>query len=234
MIMIILVIGISLGLLAFSFNGNDEPNISESTKNYVYIPSDMTKANPNFVMEYNESLWSATNIEDVKDEVVYTIQGKVLSIGDPIDWNRGNGVSLLTGSETIIGYIPITISVDNVYKGKLGDDEFTFYVGSQKDSNLYRISNESAHFEIGENVLVNLSLYKLGEGSLTHLEPDENSPFPDGHYYPKLAHFGKYQLQPVVNALGANLNSADIEYVAFNIRHPNGIPLDQVARLALP
>jgi len=226
MIMIILVIGISLGLLAFSFNGNDEPNISESTKNYVYIPSDMTKANPNFVMEYTESSWITTNIADVKDEVVYTLQGTVLSIGDPIEWKTGTFSEYGEGDdyyqeEQIMGFIPITISVDNVYKGKLTDETFTFYSGTHVINEKYYISSEGAHFEIGENILINLG-------------NSDRGPFSDGHYYPVLSQFGKYQLQPVVSAFTFDTETADIEYIAFNVHHPNGIPLDQIARLALP
>lgn len=173
----------------------------------VYIPSDITNANPNFVIENAEIFWSTHNIEDVKDDVVFTLQGTVLSIDDPIDWNVGGPVSTITNRQQIMGFIPITISLDKVYKGNLTDDTFTFYVTSNKYDGKYHVSPDAANFETGEKVLVHLAHSDLGS-------------FPDGHYYPKLSQFGKYQI-----------NENDI---AFNIHHPNGIPLDVVSGEALP
>jgi len=185
-----------------------EENIQDSskTKNPIYIPSDITKANPNFVIENGERLWETIDIKDVKDDVVYTIQGTVLSIDDPIDWKTGvifSTVKVEEGytNEQIIGFIPITISVENVYKGNLTDETFTFYVDSNKFNDEYHISSDAANFEIGEKVLVNLAHSDLGS-------------FPDGHYYPKLGKFGKYQI-----------NESNM---AFNVHHPDGIAVNRI------
>ena len=205
-----------------SENENNTQNILESTKNPIYVPSDITKANPNFVVVQSEASWLTTNIADVKDQVVYTLQGTVLSIDDPIDYNHGGPVSLITGTQQIIGFIPVTISIDNVYKGKLTDNEFTFYLFSDKYNDQYHIPSYGPNFKIGENVLVHLAHSDLGS-------------FPDGHYYVKLAEFGKYQLQPIgTSNANSVIKTDDIEYIAFNVHHPNGIPLDVVAGEALP
>jgi len=201
---------------------NNVQNISEPTK-LAYIPSDITKANPNFVMGNDQSLWYTLDIKEIKDQVAYTIQGTVLSIGDPVVWVRETLTWVL---------IPITISAENVYKGDWTDETFTFYVLGHTAADKIVLFSDVPHFEIGENVLVHLSHYKLGEKDLAHLEPDENSPFPDGHYYVKLSQFGKYQLHEIVDA--AITQSNDSNTLAFNVLHPDGIPLDVVSGEALP
>jgi len=223
-ITVISVAGVLFGI-SMDETKNNTQSVQELTSP-VYIPSDITKANPNFVVEHGESLWVTTNIADVKDQVVYTLQGTVLSIGDPIEWKTGIFSEYGEGDdyyqvEGIIGFIPITISVDNIYKGKLTDNEFTFYVGSHKYNDRYTLSPDTDHYEIGENILI-------------HLGYSDHALFPDGYYGSVLAGFSKYQLQPVVGTFAANDNTTDIEYTAFNVHHPNGIPLDQVGRLALP
>jgi len=172
-----------------------------------------SEANPNIVVVQTETLWVTTNIADVKDQVVYTLQGTVLSIDDPIDYNHGGPVSLLSGTQQITGYIPVTISIDNVFKGKLTDNEFTFYVPSHKYRGSYQITDTDPKFEIGENVLVHLAHTDLG-------------PFPDGLYFVKLSQYGKYELQ------SSSLSPSDI--LAFNIHHPNGISLNSVSMEAIP
>jgi len=176
------------------------------TKNSVYVPSDITKGNPNFVVENAEIFWATANIEDVKDDVVFTLQGTVLSIDDPIDWTTGT-VSAVTNELQTMGFVPITMSVDKVHKGNLTEETFTFYVSSHKYNDHYNFSPDGPNFEIGEKVLVHLAHSNLGS-------------FPDGHYYVKLSQFGKYQI---------NENN-----IAFNIHHPNGVPLDSVAGETLP
>ena len=212
-IAVISAIVISSSIIAFSVIENNTQNISESTKNSIYIPSDITKANPNILVGSGEGSWTTTNIEDVKDQVIFTIKGTVLSVDNPIDWKSGvfheyveeDGQRIQ--EEQIHGYIPITISIEDVYKGNLTDETFTFYVQSFKFDGQYSVFSDSPNFEIGEKVLVHLAYYDKG-------------PFPDGHYYVKLSQFGKYQL-----------NEDD---VAFNVHQPNGIPINIVAGKSLP
>ena len=192
-------------------------------KELAYIPSDITKANPNFVMGNDQSLWYTLDIKEIKDKVAYTIQGTVLSIGDPVVWVR---------ETQTWGLIPITISAENVYKGDWTDETFTFYVLGHTAADKIVLFSDVPHFEIGENVLVHLSHYKLGENDLAHLEPDENSPFPDGHYYVTLEQFSKYQVHEIVDATITQFNGSNT--LAFNVLHPDGIPLDVVSGEALP
>ncbi len=187
--------------------------ISNSDNVISYIPSDITKANPNFIkMEETNKLWKTIHIKDVKDEIVYTIKGQVLSIDDSIDWKTGvifSTIKVKEGytNEQILGLIPITISVDKVYKGKLTAEIFTFYVGSNKINDKYYVSTDTANFEVGEKILVHLAYSDLG-------------PFPEGHYYPKLGKFGKYQI---------NENN-----MAFNVNYLNGVSINSISVESLP
>ena len=207
----VILVVVAIGLFfTMSFIVDDSSIESKIT---TYIQSDITKANPKFIkIEGTNELWETIDIKDVKDDVVYTIQGTVLSIDDPIDWKTGvifSTVKVEEGytNEQIIGFIPITISVENVYKGNLTDETFTFYVDSNKFNDEYHISSDAANFEIGEKVLVNLAHSDLGS-------------FPDGHYYPKLGKFGKYQI-----------NESNM---AFNVHHLNGISINSISGESLP
>ena len=90
------------------------------TSDTVYIPSDITKANPHLVKAVGHTSVT-TNVHNLKDNIKYTLHGKVLGVGDPIPWidNAGNSR----------GVIPIEILVDKKYKG---NDEigktFTVYI----------------------------------------------------------------------------------------------------------
>lgn len=82
-----------------------------------------------------------------------------------------------------IEYTPISISIENVYKGEITEDNFTFYLPQVRfEDSWYLTDIPQPEFEIGERVLVHLSHSDIG-------------PFADGHYYPKLGELGKYQIQ---------------------------------------
>ena len=218
----IAVIGIVIVMVVFSGTFVDESNISSESKIPTYIPSDITKINPKFVIESGESLWVTTDVKDVKDDVIFTLQGTVLSIDNPVDWNLGGPVSALTNQQQIMGFVPITISIEKIYKGNLSDDEFTFYLTSHKYNDKYNFPPDAAQFEIGEKILIHLAHSDLG-------------PFPDGKYYPILAQFGKYKLQSSVSVVDGVIGTVtDDSLLAFNVHHPNGIPLDLAAGKSLP
>ena len=208
------VASVVITMVFFSGIFNDETNFqnTRSLEQSVYVPSDITKANPDFIrLEGGHELWKTTDVNDVKDDVVYTIEGQVLSIDEPVDWDTGvilSTVQMDDGSPNaqILGFIPITISIANMHKGDLSDNVFTFYVASNKINNQYYIFEDSANFEIGENVIVHLAHY-------------DDGPFPDGHYYSVLSKFSKYQI---------------INDFAFNANHQNGISITSVVTEALP
>ena len=186
----------------------------------IYIPSDITKANPNFIkMKGQSDLWATIHVEDVVEDVEYTIQGTVLSIDEPVDWNVSDQ---WPGSFQIMGFIPITISVENVYKGNLTDETFTFYIPTNKINSQYHIFQDSANFEVNEKVLI-------------HLSHTNTSPFSEGHYSSILAQFSKYQLQ-TIDSLSENIAAASNidNVIAFNVLHPDGISLESVSGEALP
>ena len=65
---------------------------------------------------------SVVGIADIAHEIVYTIEGTILEFGVPIlhvsSRNYGHGA------------IPVTMSVDKLYKGDLESETFTFYLHS--------------------------------------------------------------------------------------------------------
>ena len=50
-----------------------------------------------------------------------------------------------------------------------------------------------------------------------------------------LSYYGKYQLQTASAEVASAVNTnTDIEYVAFNAKYPNGVPLNSIIGEALP
>ena len=94
--------------------------VLEQNKFTQYIPSNITKANPNILQGSGGSSMITTNIEDVQHKIKYTIQGKVLRVSDPIKWISENSLGRCN--------IPVTMSVDKTYKGIIDSETFTFYV----------------------------------------------------------------------------------------------------------
>ena len=180
--------------------------------NPTYVPSDMTKANSNFKIGHGDALWLTTNVRDIKDRVAYTIQGTVLSIGDPIDWN--------SSEYDTQGYIPVTISVEKIYKGDWTEDTFTFYFDAGKFGSHYVFIPNSLQFEIDEKILIHLSFYV-------------NDLFPDGYYDSPMREYTKFQLQTYPGNIVDGVASTDDVILAFNIHHKYGIPLDSISGAAL-
>ena len=207
--------GVSVFLTTIVLMGmsDDVVVISDSDRATSYIPSDITKANPNFIIKNSQELLTTTDIQKMQDEIDSTLTGTVLSIDEPIVYVVPGTYSPLFAQNEIKGFIPITVSVEKVYKGNLKDKTFTFYVVSSKYGDDYHISSHAPNFEVGEKILVHL----------THWNPIPEI-FPDGYYYVKLGTFGKYQLQ----------TDASNNAFAFNDKNPNGISLDSIVGKSLP
>jgi len=214
---VILVVA-AIGLFsAMSFNVDDLSNESKTT---TYIPSNITKANPNILPEVGSSSYSTTNIYDVKDNVLYTIEGTILSIGDPIEWISNNSVIQARAA------IPITMSIENTYKGQTDSETFTFFLDSfiiidgitpsvqdlQNYSNVnkkYRLFSFEPQFELGDKVILHIGISDIE----TNFIDDENLGSLTPYYFVKLGTYGYYKIQ---------------NDVAYNEKFPNGIPLNTV------
>jgi hypothetical protein len=81
-IVAIAVVGVSL-LSTLSTIQTYEGNNLQSQ---VYVPSDMSKAFPNYTLAANHFSMTTTDITKVKDEIKYTVAGTVTKISDPIIW----------------------------------------------------------------------------------------------------------------------------------------------------
>lgn len=200
---------ISSSIIAFSFIENNDLSVSESTKNPVYIPSDITMANPNILIGTGESSIRTTNINDVADTILITVEGTVLEVGDPIHWfesgptGRGHGT------------VPITISVDQVYKGNIESKTFTFFVNGMlviqgltiddrpsdfpPEDRIFYLFPWEPQFEIGEKVLVHLTKNSLTENSIISSDNsainNKNIQLLTSNYNSvQLGKYGKYQL----------------------------------------
>lgn len=238
-----LLVGVSLVFTIIAFTSvSDEIVISDTNETIQYIPSNITKANPNILIG-GESSWRTINVVDVAEHVVYSIEGTVLKIGTPIDY-----LSSETGI-TGTGLFPITIAVDKVHKGQLDSQTFTFYVGSlfffidedDPDSHFmpdtideiqqiindknkkYHIFEDSAQFEVGERVLVHLD--KSGTREPYMIDDPENFSLINTYYHPILGAYAKYQLQTVTSDLSGEVTTED-NTIAFSFGHPDGIPLE--------
>lgn len=169
------------------------------TESYVYSPSDITKANPDLAMGIGTH-YMLQDIEKTKNTVVFTLSGRVLSVGDLIDWEyEGNKY----------GSVPVTIKVEevakiqddaarNVQKG----DSFTFYLGGIYEMDRHYIDNFEPQFEIGEEVVVHVGKSYQGPKGL------------DGdNYFVELGMYGKYRI---------------VEGKAYNENYPTGKSLQDV------
>ena len=213
------VIAAVVMFLGFSDDGGvvlEQDNIPQ------YIPSNITKTNPDILVGHGDSFSvQTTNIAEVVDDVLYTIQGTVLEINDPIDWYERDNAS--SGH----GEIPVTISVENVYKGNLDSETFTFFLGSRiiydgeltlsttlsdvtERNKKYRLFAFEPQFEIGDKILVHIFESHIDEKYSLNQEIRESlTPL----YVVQLGKYGTYKIQ---------------NDMAYNEKFSNGIPLDIV------
>ena len=185
------IVAISLGAVALL-------NVSED--GYVYVQSDITKANPNLTVIPTAYSLATTDIAETKNTVVLTVVGKVLSVGDPIDW--------IDESENQIGFVPVTIELEKKFKDKTEGiklkkgSQFTVYLNGIYEGGEFYLPDLEPQFEIGERVLL-------------HVGHDKNGPNfeDDGIYFVELGKFGKYKV---------------VYDKAYNIKNKEGKSLDKV------
>ena len=150
-------------------------------ESYTYFPSDITQANPDLVIASGSYYMQHQDIEKTKDTVVLSLSGKVLSVGDIIDWEyKGDKY----------GAVPVTIKIDNVAKIQKGTapnvqrgNAFTFYLGGIYEIDQHYIHTFEPQFEIGEDVIVH-----IGKGNQGPKGPDGDN------YFVELGMYGKYRI----------------------------------------
>ena len=161
----------------------------------AYVPSDMTKANPDISIMHVHASSGYSHISQYTDDVVYTLEGTVTAIRDPIMW--------VSSSSHVRAAIPVVLSVEKVHKGILESDEFTFFVptdfvivdgrvatsassigiepypypGIFKEftadkirnatDKRYQLGDSSDQYEVGDNVIVHLVVSEWVEQTLS-------------------------------------------------------------------
>jgi len=165
-----------------------------------YIPSDMSKAFPELddVIEGGEASMSTTNIEDVKDQIQYTIRGTVVNIGNLEEWidptPQPEELQKIMGQNV---KIPVDIAVTQIGKTKLdlkvGEIITVKVLGRLIDNTLY-LNPNSPQFEVGEDVIVHVSI-------------DPNDIIEKDFKFVQLGEHGKFKIQ---------------DGKAFNAKYPHG------------
>ena len=166
------IVALSLGTVA---------TLSVSEDGYVYVQSDITKANPNITIAPMEYTLATDEISETKHTVVLTVSGTVLSVGDPIDWTDE--------SDNPLGFVPVTIEIDKKFKDKTTNlklkkgAQFTVYLGGVYESDKFYMHGKEPQFEIGEQVIL-------------HVGQDKNGPLfeDEGIYFVELGKYGKYKV----------------------------------------
>ena len=129
-IIVVVLIVFGSGIIAFSLIENETQNTSK-TKISDVIPGVTVAGGGSSIL--------TTNIADIKDDILYTIEGEILEFGEPI---------LRVSSQNLaLAAIPVTMSVDSLHKGTLESDTFTFFL----DSHVTLYPNR--HFDGDEGVL---------------------------------------------------------------------------------
>lgn len=192
---LIVALAAGISILAASLLTNTETGSSAN-----YIPSDMSKAFPQFdkVLEGGDVTIATTNIGDVKDQIQYTIRGTVVKIGEPEEWTdptpQPDELRKLMGKNV---KIPINIEVTQVGKAKselkVGEIVTVNVLGRIVDNTLY-LNPNSPQFELGEDVIV-------------HISVDPSNIIEKDFKFVQLGKYGKYKIQ------GDK---------AFNAKYPHG------------
>ena len=177
---------IVMGTLILAHPLQDKPATADAglAEPYIYVQSDITKANPIIRADEGYASWTSLTISDVADDVKYTIQGTILEIRDPIDWyEQDDGAS---GH----GTIPVVMSVETVHKGSFDSYTIMFFLGSYlihpetfsgdsvtvadvADSpKEYHLFPFEPQFVVGDRVLVHLSEIDLRFDSMT-IDPED-------------------------------------------------------------
>lgn len=184
-IIVIATIGLATNL--------QQENIAVNTTEYV--PSDISKEITGYELVGSSSSFITTEIKDVKDKVKMTIQGTVVSVGQPISWDD---TTINPDTKNYVPEkvkIPVDIKVEKVKKTNdvRKGDIVTVYVFGDRIGNKLALETD-LNFETGENVIVH-----VGEETL----PGDNKTT----YHVMLGHYGKYKIQ---------------DGVAFNQKYKDG------------
>lgn len=166
---------------------------------YVYVQSDITKANPNINIAPATYSLATTEIEETRHSVVLTVSGQVVSIGDIIPWTDESGNEL--------GFVPVTVEINQKVKDEITNSslkrgsEFTVYLGGVYEGGAFFLHGFEPQFEIGENVIL-------------HIGHDQNGPefVDDGIYFANLGKYGKYKV---------------VDNIAYNEKFNEGIPVSE-------
>ncbi len=180
-------------------------SLGSSDESYVYVQSDITKANPNIAVAPTDVMLAAEEISETKPTVVLTVKGTVRSVGDPIGWTDE--------SKNQLGFVPIIIELDEKAKDTTPDlklkkgDQFTVYLGGVYESGKFYMRGFEPQFEIGEKVILH-----VGHGK-------DGPVFDDGgFYFVELGKYGKYKV---------------VDGKAYNDRHMDGRLLEEALNEAI-
>lgn len=171
---------IAIATIGLVINLQQENTVVNTTE---YIPSDISKEITGYELVGSSSSFVTTEIKDVKDKVKMTIQGTVVSIGQPVSWND---TTINPETKNYVPEkvkIPVDIEVEKVKKTKdvKKGDIITVYVFGDRIGNQLALETD-LNFETGENVIVH-----VGEETL----PGDNKTT----YHVMLGHYGKYKIQ---------------------------------------
>lgn len=114
---------------------------------YVYVPSDISKANPNIHSPTGNATMDTYNPSDVRHRITNTVIGTVLSVDDPVQFTDDRGYDH--------GFVPVTLQVHKNIKGQL-DETVTFYLHGTYSMDKFSLMPYASQFELGEKVLVHL------------------------------------------------------------------------------
>lgn len=183
-ISIVVIVAVFAGFTFIDMMSNETSVLHSGTPLHelsAYEPSNISLANPDFIIVPSSVSMATTDISKVKQTILATFRGTVTNIGEPIDW--------LDNVEQLHGAIPVTIKViqnskDAENKKYQKGDLFTFYVDSSKMDGKYYIASYEPQFEIGEEVIVHISKADLGPMGVG-----------GDNYFVELGEYGKYKIQ---------------------------------------
>lgn len=143
------------------------------------------------------------------------MQGTVLNIGNPIEWFESGPVGRGHGT------VPITISIDEVYKGNINSENFTFFINgllvidglklsdrpsdSSPENRTFYLFPWEPQFELGEQILVHI--YEISNND-NRVIAAEDLEILTSNYGIQLGKYGKYKIQ---------------NEMLFNEKYPMGI-----------
>ncbi len=119
--------------------------------------------------------WRTTHVPDIADDISHTIRGTVLSVGEPIHWAEREIAPLGHAA------FPVTMSVDEIYKGTWNSTTFTvydhmFYYTLDDDGNHdLAFINITATLHDPNKVYLKLPerpRYDIGKELIIHTQPD--------------------------------------------------------------